>query len=137
MARDHQAAGRRGRGRLEQEVLEVVAAAEHAVSASDVRIRLGEGSELAYTTVLTVLGRLHEKGQITREKRGRAYVYTPAPGALDVADSTVARAMSRLLDRGADRRGVLARFVADLPAEDEAVLAALLHELSGHPDAVQ
>jgi hypothetical protein len=39
---------------------------------------------------------------------------------------TAARRMRRILDSGADRRGVLARFVADLTPEDEALLANLL-----------
>jgi predicted transcriptional regulator len=33
--------------------------------------------ELAYTTVMTVLVRLHEKGVLRREKEGRGYVYHP------------------------------------------------------------
>jgi hypothetical protein len=37
-----------------------------------------------------------------------------------------ARRMSRLLDSGPDRAGVLARFVADLSAEDERLLSDLL-----------
>ena len=39
----------------------------------------------------------------------------------------------RLLDRTADRRTVLARFVADLGAEDERLLAGLLDEADGRP----
>ena len=38
---------------------------------------LGSESDLAYTTVMTVLGRLHQKGLLEREKEGRNYVYTP------------------------------------------------------------
>lgn len=33
------------------------------------------GCKLAYTTVLTVLGRLYNKGDLSREKRGRRYYY--------------------------------------------------------------
>jgi hypothetical protein len=36
--------------------------------------------------------------------------------------------MSRLLDAGADRAGVLARFVADLSPDDERLLTELLAE---------
>jgi hypothetical protein len=37
-----------------------------------------------------------------------------------------ARRMSRLLESGEDRAGVLARFVADLSPEDERLLTELL-----------
>jgi predicted transcriptional regulator len=65
----------------------------------------------AYTTILTVMQRLHEKGLLQREPRGRRHVYVPAlsrdeyaeaqVGALvteygDVALTHFARAMSRL-----------------------------------------
>jgi predicted transcriptional regulator len=33
--------------------------------------------ELAYTTVMTVLGRLEKRGAIARSKQGRHYVYIP------------------------------------------------------------
>ncbi len=33
--------------------------------------------ELAYTTVMTVLSRLHDKGILDREKQGRSYEYRP------------------------------------------------------------
>lgn len=33
--------------------------------------------ELAYTTVMTVLSRLHDKGILAREKQGRSYEYRP------------------------------------------------------------
>ena len=36
------------------------------------------GHDLAYTTVMTVLVRLHQKGLVTREKNGRQFFYTAA-----------------------------------------------------------
>jgi hypothetical protein len=41
--------------------------------------------------------------------------------------------MSRLLDSGEDRAGVLARFVADLSPEDERLLTELLGDGDGDP----
>lgn len=37
------------------------------------------GKSLAYTTVMTVLSRLYEKGQLKREKNGRQFLYTLSP----------------------------------------------------------
>jgi BlaI family transcriptional regulator, penicillinase repressor len=33
------------------------------------------GQELAYTTVMTVLGRLHQKGVLVRQRDGKRYLY--------------------------------------------------------------
>jgi predicted transcriptional regulator len=39
---------------------------------------LGENNKLAYTTVMTVLTRLAEKGLLRRVREGRSFVYEPA-----------------------------------------------------------
>ncbi len=117
------AAGGRRRGGLEQEVLGCLVAAGRPLTVAEVLAELGD--DLAYTTVLTALSRLHAKGVLTREQVGRAFAYSlPA----DPAASETARRMSRLLDSGVDRAGVLARFVADLSPEDERLLGELLAE---------
>lgn len=46
-------------------------------SVRDVRHELAEDRKLAYTTVMTVLDRLEKRGAVTRQKRGRAFVYEP------------------------------------------------------------
>jgi predicted transcriptional regulator len=122
--------GRR-RGVLEQEVLASLAAAGRPLTAAEVLADLGDG--LAYTTVMTTLSRLHAKGGLAREQSGRAYAYSIAGDPESVGASVTARRMRRLLEAGQDRAGVLARFVAELPAEDEQLLAALLAD-AGHRD---
>lgn len=52
------------------------------------------GSEVGYTTVLTQLQRMHKKGLVTRERRGRQHHYT---AALD-RDATEAALVARLSD---------------------------------------
>jgi predicted transcriptional regulator len=39
---------------------------------------LGRTRELAYTTVMTIMVRLHEKGLLVRDRDGKTYVYRPA-----------------------------------------------------------
>lgn len=80
------------------------------------------GGELAYTTVMTALTRLHDKGVVSREKDGRAYAYTPV---LDSPGIAAAR-MREVLEAGGDREAVLARFLGTLSDEDERTLAELL-----------
>ena len=39
--------------------------------------RLNQQRPLAYTTVMTMMGILEDKGHLTRTKQGRAYLYEP------------------------------------------------------------
>jgi predicted transcriptional regulator len=110
----------RGRGELEAAVLRALHRGEDAMTPADVQRALGDG--LAYTTVMTALVRLHEKGVLVRERAGRAFAYRPASDEAGL----VARQMRRVLDGGPDRDTVLARFVDDLSEADEAVLRRLL-----------
>ncbi len=118
---------RRPSGALETEVLAALWAADAPLTPRHVQRELGEG--LAYTTVMTALARLHEKGVVTREKQGRAYAYTPL---LDTPGIAAAR-MRALLDEGGDREAVLARFLGTLSDADERTLLELLNE--PRPDA--
>jgi predicted transcriptional regulator len=117
--------GRR-RGALEQEVLSCLAAADRPLTVAEVLADLG--GDLAYTTVLTALSRLHAKGALRRAPSGRAFAYSVPADPEAIGASVTARRMSRLLEAGADRAGVLARFVADLSPEDERLLTELLAE---------
>ncbi|NUP46413.1 MAG: BlaI/MecI/CopY family transcriptional regulator [Catenulispora sp.] len=114
---------RRAAGELENSVLAVLLAAGGPLSPGEVRDGLsGAGGDLAYTTVVTILTRLHAKGVLTRCRHGRAFRYAPVADEAGLA----ARSLSALLDRQADREAVLTRFVADLSDHDEELLRRLL-----------
>jgi len=115
--------GRRARGELESGVLAALYEATEPLTARQVRD--GLPGDLAYTTVLTILSRLYDKGMLVRRRAGRGYAYAPAR---DEATHTAER-MRSLLEHGADREAVLARFVSELSEEDEQLLQRLL---SGH-----
>lgn len=123
---DHPSAGdgRRDKGQLEAEILAVFAHASTALTAGEVQRALA--GEPAYTTVMTTLSRLHSKGALVRERRGRAFAYAPRDTPETVGDTVTARRMRRLLDSGEDRAGVLAHFVAELSPGDEQVLTEIL-----------
>jgi predicted transcriptional regulator len=107
---------RRAAGALEAEVMAVLQKAGHPLNATEVQARLA--SELAYTTVVTILSRMQGKGLLTRAKEGRAFRYAPVsdePGL-------VARSMHRTMAAEA----VLARFVDSLSDQDERLLRELL-----------
>jgi predicted transcriptional regulator len=111
---------RRAWGGLAEEIWQLLARSGQPMTPAQVRDVLG--GDLAYTTVMTVLGRLVEKGLATRQRDGRAYSYTAID---DVAEQT-ARQMHRLLAARDDRAKVLARFVDELSVEDEQLLSELL-----------
>ena len=114
--------GRRPAGELEAEVLTVLWEAGRPLAPAGVHAELGP--DLAYTTVTTILHRLHHKGLVTRLQHGRGYAYAPAQ---DEATHT-ARAMLTVLRRGHDRAAVLARFLTELSADDERLLQQLIRD---------
>jgi predicted transcriptional regulator len=113
---------RRGSGDLEGEVLSVLWAAAKPLVPAEVQAALTD--ELAYTTVMTILVRLHDKGLVDREKSGRAYAYRPTVAENEV----VADQVRRLLGRARTRSAVLQGRVEGLDPADEAVLRSLLAE---------
>jgi predicted transcriptional regulator len=114
------AVSRRGAGELEADVLATLLAEGSALTPGEVRDRLG--TQLAYTTVVTILSRLHGKGVLTRTRAGRAFAYAPVADEPGLA----ARRMRRVLDSEPDREAVLARFVSGLSAADEELLKRML-----------
>ncbi|MEU1630466.1 BlaI/MecI/CopY family transcriptional regulator [Streptomyces sp. NPDC020096] len=114
--------GRRAAGQLEAGVLAALWAAGEPLTAAQVNEQLP--GDLAYTTVLTILSRLYDKGMLSRHREGRGYAYAPVE---DEATHTAER-MRSLLDRGPDRAAVLSRFVSELSAQDERLLHRLLAE---------
>jgi len=122
---------RRRRGALEQQVLGCLAVAARPMTPAEVQEALG--ADLAYTTVMTTLTRLFEKGALSREPSGRAYRYRLSGDPGSVAANVTAHQMHRLL-AGADREQVLSRFVADLQPGDEALLISLLTKESETSD---
>jgi predicted transcriptional regulator len=121
----------RPRGALEREILACLAAAERPLTPSEVRSDLG--GQLAYTTVMTTLSRLHAKGALVRAPAGRGYAYSLQGGPDEARDSMTAHRMLKLLEGGRDRAGVLSQFVADLSPDDEELLSGLLAD-STRPD---
>jgi predicted transcriptional regulator len=113
-------ASRRGSGELEGEVLAALwAASEPLVPAA---VQAAVGGDLAYTTVMTILVRLHDKGVIERTKVGRAFAYSPVVAETEV----VADHVRRLLAHGNDRAAVLQGLIDGLRPEDETMLRAML-----------
>lgn len=82
--------------------------------------------ELAYTTALTVLDTLHNRGLVIRELQGRAYIYAAAVTRGEYAAERIALAA----DQADDKIGALMRFVDRLSPDEVAVLRSALDEHS-------
>ena len=61
-------------GPLEWRTLEALWAREQPASVRDL---IDAFPEIAYTTLMTTLDRLHRKGVLARDKQGRAFMYRP------------------------------------------------------------
>lgn len=73
----------------------------------------GDGP-IAYTTVMTILVRLCEKGRCERQRDGRAYAYRP----YQTREEHAAARMGEMLTGVGDRTAVLNRFVRGLAPAD-------------------
>jgi predicted transcriptional regulator len=120
MSEPGEAGNRRAAGELAGEVLGILQMAGQPLSPAEVRERLG--GDLAYTTVVTILSRLHAKGVLDRERAGRAFRYSPVADEPGLA----ARRMASVLAAEPDPEAVLARFVSNLSDQDEQALRRML-----------
>ena len=108
-------------GSLEAKIMHVAwANPDDFLSVRDVLGQLDGG--LAYTTVMTVMNRLYEKGLLRRRRHGRAWIYRCAMSREAYAAAT----MSEALKVANDRRSALLHFVADLRPDDTDALRKLL-----------
>lgn len=109
---------------LEAEIMDVVwsrGLREFAVS--DVLETLERRRDIAYTTVMTTLVRLHEKGVLERRRDGKRYLYTSRYTREAFVQATVREVLESL--GNAAGRDVLALLVETASAADEAALDEL------------
>ncbi|GAA4893329.1 hypothetical protein GCM10023203_54270 [Actinomycetospora straminea] len=108
-------------GELERAVMAQLWAAPGPLTVREVHDRLDR--ELAYTTVMTVLGRLAKKGVVRQERDGKAYRYVAASTREQLAASLMLDALG---DVGEDRTAALVAFVDRVGPEEAAALRAAL-----------
>jgi predicted transcriptional regulator len=100
----------------------------------DVVAGINDASErkLAYTTVLTILVRLDEKGYVDRTKEGRQFRYAAAVSEAEIGSAIGRRELQRLIDRhGAESLAAFAEDLVGADAELTARLRALAAERGG------
>ncbi len=88
-------------GPLETEIMEILWQDERS-TVKKVHRRLSQKREIAYTTVMTTMSRLSEKGVLNRHREGLAYVYSPAISESDFVQMVVRQVLDGLLDDYSD-----------------------------------
>ena len=117
-------------GELEAAVMQIIWQSGE-VTVRDVREALQSKRPLAYTTVMTIMGRLAQKGILTVRKQGKAYYYRPV-GTLD--EFVAQRAQRAVQDVLASFGDVaMAYFLHELDAADANRLAALRDMIPKEP----
>ncbi len=109
-------------GPLEAEIMEVVWDAGE-VTVRDVHQALGDARPLAYTTVMTTLGRLADKGLVRRIEAQPAHHYRALVSREQYARSTVKSVVDWLVNHFPDP--AVAYFVDRVEKEDDRVIERL------------
>ncbi|MDQ3770755.1 MAG: BlaI/MecI/CopY family transcriptional regulator [Actinomycetota bacterium] len=109
-------------GPLEAEVMEVVWQRDE-VTVRDVHKSLKSKRNIAYTTVMTTLGRLTDKGLLRRVEGQPAHHYSPLVSREQYAKSTVKSVVDWLVDHFPDP--AVAYLVDKVQEEDEEVIDRL------------
>ena len=112
-------------GRLEERVLEALWDRPAEASVRD----LAEAfPDLAYTTLMTTLDRLHRKGLLERRREGRAFLYRPRWSRAELRGRGAMAALGDALGASGDvgvLRPVLSSFVDAVEARDLLLLDEL------------
>jgi predicted transcriptional regulator len=114
-------------GDLEVQVMRRIWARHGPVTVRDVLGDLQQDRDIAYTTVMTVMGNLEKKGWLRRHAEGRAYRYEP----LVSAEEYSAGLMRQALEASTDRPAVLMHFMQELSADEARTLEEAYRRLTG------
>jgi len=109
-------------GELENAIMDILWQRNEA-TVREVLDELNRTRSLAYTTVLTVMSRLVDKGLLTQNKTGRAHRYRPAMSREAYAAETTAQIIHSLVEDFGDI--ALAQFSQELDGLDPERLAVL------------
>jgi predicted transcriptional regulator len=107
---------RKALGELEAEIMERVWRKKVA-TVREIHAELKGKRPIAYTTVMTVMTRLANKGILTKDKDGKHYIYRPTVSKEEFRQSVIRSIVAAIRrDLGS---GALAYFVENLPADDQ------------------
>ena len=111
-------------GELEAVVMDKLWSATEPLAVRTVLELLQQERTIAYTTVMTVMERLFQKGLLTRVEAGKAFLYSPARSR---AEHTAALMADALTD-SQDSAATLVRFVERVSAAEARQLLQALSQ---------
>jgi len=94
---------------------------------SDVLSILEKRREIAYTTVMTTVARLHSKGLLARERDGRRYLYSPKLTREEFLEATAREVLDGAVG-GTRAIAMLAEKVSEASAPELDALEALIRQ---------
>ncbi len=109
--------------------MEIIWKAEEAVSVSEVVSKLNRKKNVAYTTVMTIMGRLNTKGLLKRQLKGKAYFYKPVYSK-DIFLTRISRQIIRNLVSSFGDKAIahFAEELENIPANKKKKLLKILEE---------
>ncbi len=114
----------------EQRIMQVLWETKEA-TVRDVHEHLNQTQNLAYTTVMTVMKILHEKGYAGNRKEGRAFVYFPLLTQQEARQKALSSVVKRFFGGSPQ---ALAQHLVELEKIDLADLADLRAEVEAHEE---
>ncbi len=116
-------------GELEKEIMEIVWRSNETISVKTVTEVIQQRRKIAYTTVMTVMGRLVEKSLLKRTAFGRAYNYQ----ATYTKDKFLAKTSQQIIKNfvssfGDEAVAHFAQEIEKIPAEKRRKLLKLLKD---------
>ena len=117
-------------GELESEIMEIIWRRQDTTSVKDVADILEKRRKIAYTTVMTIMARLVEKGVLVRHLRGVSYLYKPKT----TKEQFIAGAVHGIFSSAVSTLGeeVLAHFIKEIQKISPKKRQQLLKILGGN-----
>lgn len=89
-------------GPLEQEIMDIIWTG-NGMSVREVLTRLQCRRQIAYTTVMTVMNRLTDKGLLQQEVRGKCFIYSAKSSQTSTLKQLVHQTLENLIDQFGDQ----------------------------------
>ncbi|EEG78193.1 BlaI/MecI/CopY family transcriptional regulator [Dethiobacter alkaliphilus] len=119
-------------GNLESEIMDIIWRKDCEVCVRDVFEDLAARRKIAYTTVMTIMGRLSDKKILEKRKQGNTSFFIPAMSRDEFTQGVVGNVLDSLLEDFAD--ATLAHFMTRVKSDDRETIEKLEKLLAAHKD---
>ena len=119
-------------GNLESEIMDIIWRKDCEVCVRDVFEDLAARRQIAYTTVMTIMGRLSDKKILQKRKQGNTSFFIPTMSRDEFTQDVVGNVVDSLLEDFAD--ATLAHFMTRVQSDDRETIEKLEKLLAAHKD---